>query len=138
MDRYIGYYRAMLKAGLDIKNEWLIEDWDEEREKIELQLPEDMPTAFVCNSDVTAFELVKKLQKDKLRVPEDVSVVAFDNFIFAEMSSPKITTYGVDTDALVRMVIRVILNKLAEPDYSVGRVLVAGTLIERKSVMELL
>lgn len=137
MDRYIGYYRAMLKAGLSIKDEWRIDDRDEEGEGIELCLPEEMPTAFVCNSDSTAFNLVKRLQKDGYRVPEDVSVVAFDNFIYAEMSSPKITTYGVDTDALARTAIRIILDKLADPEYSVGRVLVSGTLIERKSVMQL-
>ena len=135
MDRYIGYYRAMLKSGLEIKDEWRIEDRDDEGERIRFDLPEDMPTAFVCNSDATAFDLVKRLQKDGLRVPEDVSVVAFDNFIYAEMSSPKITTYGVDTDLLARTAIRIILDKLADPGYSVGRVLVSGTLVERKSVM---
>ena len=137
MDRYIGYYRAMLAAGLETKKEWLIEDRDEEGDKIELVLPKDMPTAFVCNSDAIAFDLVKHLQKEGYRVPEDISVVGFDNFIYSEMSSPKITTYGVDTDALVRNSIRIILEKLNKPDYSVGRVLVAGTLIERNSVKPL-
>ncbi len=135
MDRYIGYYRAMLKAGLAIKDEWRIEDRSEEGDKIELKLPADLPTAFVCNSDAAAFDLVKRLQKDGHRVPEDISVVAFDNFIYAEMSSPKITTYGVDTDALANTAIRIILDKLADPEYSVGRVLAPGSLIERKSVM---
>ncbi len=135
MDRYIGYYRAMLKAGLAIKEEWRIEDRSEEGDKIELNLPSDFPTAFVCNSDSAAFDLVKRLQKDGYCVPEDISVVAFDNFIYAEMSSPKITTYGVDTDALANTAIRIILGKIADPEYSVGRVLVPGSLIERKSVM---
>ncbi len=78
---------------------------------------------------------MKKLQKNGLRVPEDVSVVAFDNFIYAEMSSPKITTYGVDTDALVRNVVRIILEKLENRSYTTGRVLIAGTMIERRSVL---
>lgn len=135
MDRYIGYYRAMLKAGLNIKDEWRIEDRNEEGDRIEFKLPSDIPTAFVCNSDASAFDLVKRLQKEGYRIPEDISVVAFDNFIYAEMSSPRITTYGVDTDALVKTAIRIILDKLAEPEYSVGRVLVQGSLIERNSVM---
>ena len=112
MDRYIGYYRAMLSAGLAVKDEWRIEDRDEEGDFIELTL-----------------------QKNGLRVPEDVSVVAFDNFIYAEMSSPKITTYGVDTDALVRNVVRIILEKLENRSYTTGRVLIAGTMIERRSVL---
>jgi LacI family transcriptional regulator len=137
MDRYIGYYKSMLAAGLETKKEWLIEDRDDEGDKIELILPKKMPTAFVCNSDAVAFDLVKKLQKEGYRVPEDVSVVGFDNFIYSEMSSPKITTYGVDTDAMVINAIRIILEKIENPNYSVGRVLVAGTLIERHSVKPL-
>lgn len=127
----------MLAAGLETKKEWLIEDRDDEGDKIELILPKKMPTAFVCSSDAVAFDLVKKLQKEGYRVPEDVSVVGFDNFIYSEMSSPKITTYGVDTDAMVINAIRIILEKIENSNYSVGRVLVAGTLIERHSVKPL-
>lgn len=134
MDRYIGYYRTMLKAGLMIKNDWLIEDRDEEGNRIEVELPKEMPTAFVCNSDATAFNLIKTLQNNGYSVPEDVSVVGFDNFIYSEMSTPKITTYGVDTDALVQNAIRIILEKLENKEYSVGRVLIAGTMVERESV----
>lgn len=137
MDRYIGYYRAMLTAGLSIKENWLIEDRDEEGDRIEVKLPEDMPTAFVCNSDATAFDLVKLLQNKGYKVPEDISVVGFDNFIYSEMSTPQITTYGVDTDALVQNAIRIMQEKLENKDYSVGRVLIAGTMVERESVRTL-
>ncbi|MCR5507621.1 MAG: LacI family DNA-binding transcriptional regulator [Lachnospiraceae bacterium] len=137
MDRYIGYYRAMLSAGLAVKDEWRIEDRDEEGEFIELKLPDVMPTAFVCNSDAVAFNLVKRLQSEGYSIPDDISVVAFDNFIYAEMSSPGITTYGVDTDALVRNVIKIMIEKIENKDYTAGRVLVAGTMIERQSVRNL-
>ena len=93
-----------------------------------------MPTAFVCNSDVTAFRLVKRLQDEGFRIPEDISVVSFDNFIYAEMSSPQITTYGADMDSLVKKSIAIILEKIADRSFSVGRVLVPGTMIERQSV----
>ena len=137
MDRYIGYWRAMLIAGLEIRDDWLIDDRDEEGEKIEIVLPDEMPTAFVCNSDATAFELVKRLQGEGYTVPDDISVVGFDNFIYSEMSTPKITTYGVDTDALVQNTVRIMLEKLEDRDFSVGRVLVAGTLEERESVRQI-
>ncbi|MBO5551100.1 MAG: LacI family DNA-binding transcriptional regulator [Lachnospiraceae bacterium] len=134
MDRYLGYYRAMLTAGLDVREEWRIEDRDEEGVFIDLKLPGNMPTAFVCNSDAVAFNLIKKLIDAGYRVPEDISVVAFDNFIYAEMSTPKITTYGADMDALAQTGIRLMLEKLADRSFTVGRVLVAGTMIERESV----
>ena len=63
MDRYLGYYRAMLTAGFEVRDEWRIEDRDEDGVFIDFELPEEMPTAFVCNSDAVAFSLIKKLQK---------------------------------------------------------------------------
>lgn len=134
MDRYIGYYRAMLTAGLPIEDGWLIEDRDAEGSRIPPVLPDNMPTAFVCNSDATAFELVKQLLRAGYRVPEDISVVGFDNFIYAEMSTPGITTYGVDMDALARGAIKIMVRKLEDKDFSTGRVLIAGSLVERESV----
>ena len=138
MDRYIGYYKAMLLARLKIRPEWLIDDRDEEGNKIELKLPEDMPTAFVCNSDAVAFETIKQLQNKGYSVPEDISVVGFDNFIYSEMSTPKITTYGVDMDAMVQNTVRIILKKIEDKDYHVGRVVVSGTMIERQSVKKII
>ncbi len=134
MDRYIGYYRAMLAAGLTVEDGWLIEDRNADDDRIPPVLPDNMPTAFVCNSDATAFELVKQLQMAGFQVPEDISVVGFDNFIYAEMSTPKITTYGVDMDALVMRAITIMLKKLDDKSYSTGRVLITGSMIERDSV----
>lgn len=137
MDRYIGYFRAMLTADLDIEEGWLIEDRNEDGDRIVPILPDNMPTAFVCNSDATAFELVKLLQSRGYNVPEDISVVGFDNFIYSEMSTPRITTYGVDTDALAINAIRIMLEKLENREYSVGRVLISGTMVERESVKKI-
>ncbi|MCR5421515.1 MAG: LacI family DNA-binding transcriptional regulator [Lachnospiraceae bacterium] len=137
IDRYMGYLRALYLADIPVKEEWRLEDRDENGVRIEVSLPKNMPTAFVCNSDATAFELVKKLQREGYRVPEDISIVSFDNFIYSEMSTPKITTYGVDTDAMVLNAVRIILRKLDDRSYSVGRMLIPGTMIERQSVKDI-
>ena len=63
---------------------------------IELSLPEDLPTAFVCNCDETAFRLVRTLKERGIRVPEDVSVTGFDDSIYAQLCSPPLTTVSVD------------------------------------------
>lgn len=134
MDRYMGYLKAMIKAGLETPSHWLIEDRDEGGMGIEINLPKKMPSAFVCNSDATAFELVRKLQSEGYKIPEDVSVVGFDNYIYSEISNPKITTYGVDTDALLSNVVTTIVNKIEDKDYAIGRIVVEGDMVERQSV----
>lgn len=55
-DRYLGYLKSIMEHGIELKQEWIIPDRD-------IQLPEHMPTAFVCNCDLTAGYLIKKLQK---------------------------------------------------------------------------
>lgn len=134
MDRYIGYYKAMLYASFPVEEDWIIEDRDEDGHHIDINLPKHMPTAFVCNSDAVAFKLVNKLKENGYAVPADVSVVGFDNFIYSELSSPRITTYGVDVDSMVRSVVRIMIHKIEDPTFTVGRVVVAGTMVERDSV----
>lgn len=137
MDRYMGYLKAMLKAGLNTRSEWLIEDRDQDGFSIDFLWPEVMPTAFVCNCDATAFSLIRKLQERGINVPSDVSVVGFDNYIYSELSNPQITTYGVNTDALISNVVTTIINKVEDKDYAVGRVVVEGFMVERDSVKKL-
>ena len=137
MDRYIGYYKAMLQSQLPIKKEWILEDRDKNGRYIEIQFPSDMPTAFVCNCDEVAFNVIKELKKKGYKVPADISVVGFDNFIYSYLSSPKITSFGVDLDNMVQNAVRIIINKINDPEFSVGRVVVSGSMYERNSVSAL-
>ena len=88
-DRYLGYLKSLMEHGIELKQEWIVPDRD-------IQLPEHMPTAFVCNCDLTAGYLIKKLQKAGYRIPEDISVVGFDNYLYPGTCDINITTYEVD------------------------------------------
>lgn len=133
MDRYIGYYKAMVQADLSICKEWILEDRDADGKYIDIVFPDDMPTAFVCNCDDVAFIVIKKLKRMGYRIPEDISIVGFDNSIHAELCSPKITTFDVNVDGMVKNAVDIILRKVDNPEYTVGRVIVTGNMVERKS-----
>ena len=51
-----------------------------------------LPQAFVCLNDNVAMGLIRALQKHGIRVPEDVSVVGYDNYDLSQYYSPSITT----------------------------------------------
>ncbi|MCD8022081.1 MAG: LacI family DNA-binding transcriptional regulator, partial [Lachnospiraceae bacterium] len=76
-DRYLGFCRGLMEAGLTLHREWLIPDRDSDGNPIDLKLPEQLPTAFMCNCDESAFRLVRTLRQNGLEVPRDVSVVGF-------------------------------------------------------------
>lgn len=57
---------------------------------------EKQPTAIIAINDFTALGIVKALNKFGLKVPEDISVISFDNTYIAEMGSPRLTSVGYD------------------------------------------
>lgn len=133
-DRFLGYYKSLLEHKVAFKEAFLIKDRDEQGTYIDLELPEEMPTAFVCNCDQIAYELIKKLKKMKYKVPGDISVVGFDNDIYATISSPQITTVEVDTEEMAAIAVEYILEKIKNNDKEYGRVSVKGRIVYRESV----
>ena len=113
-DRYFGYCKALLENGIPQNPAWVIDDRGlNGRMEIEgLELPEHMPTAFACNCDLTASELIKLLALHGYRVPEDISVVGFDNYLYTGLCDVKITTYEVNIKEMVRIALEKILIQL--------------------------
>jgi len=95
-DRYMGYYKAMLEHGQEVPADYVIDDRSKDtrarRINYDFVLPKDMPTAFACNNDVTAIDLIGYLKQKGYRVPEDISIVGFDDNVFAEHCRPMLTT----------------------------------------------
>lgn len=138
LDRYVGYYKALLEAGLEARPEWLIPDRDEHGTIYStFSMPEEMPTAFVCNCDETAYRFLEAVKAHGYRVPEDVSIVSFDNYIFSLISAPPLTTMAVDMQGMAALAVRSILKKIANPQLAIGRRMIDGYIIPRKSVRKL-
>jgi len=50
---------------------------------------ERIPTAVLCSNDMTAIGVLHKLYRTGLRVPDDVSVIGFDDIHIAEVTTPR-------------------------------------------------
>lgn len=136
-DRFLGYYKSLLEHKIRLEDHFIIPDRDDKGLYIELELPEPLPTAFVCNCDQVAYNLMQTLARAGYRVPEDCSVVGFDNDIYAALTEPKLTTIEVDTEEMARTAVRLILEKLKHEGATHGRVMVKGRMICRDSVRAL-
>ena len=137
MDRYVGYLRAMMAAGYEVRNEWVLPDMlDSTNYLSEIPLPSPLPTAFVCNNDMLACQLARELEQRGLRVPEDVSVTGFDNYVYGPDARP-ITTYTVDKQRMAQVTVRRLQNRMREGMEGPLRTSVGGWLVERDSVMDL-
>lgn len=133
MDRYCGYMKAMTEHRKNIHPEWIIEDRDENG-IVEFELPKRLPKAFVCNCDLVAGMLVSKLNARGLKVPDDVSVVGFDNFLYPGYADMKITTYEVNTKAMVRVAIKKLMKQFRNPGSGRGLEIVSGHVVMKNSV----
>lgn len=137
-DRFLGYYKSLLEHGLALREEYIVSDRDEKGEFIDFNYPKDMPSAFVCNCDQVAHNLIRDLNLKGFRVPEDVSVVGFDNSIYSTISSPQITTVEVNISAMAQASVELLLKKIQGLSYQSGRQAIRGTVIYRDSVQELI
>lgn len=136
-DRYLGYCRSLIGQRIEVRKDWIIDDRDEESENIEFKLPDEMPTAFVCNCDDTAYRFVNCLKQKGYRIPEDISIVSFDNDIYAELCVPRLTTVAVDIQSMAKKSANLIAEKVENPGaHKHGKVFMGGNIIYRDSVCE--
>ena len=140
-DRYFGYQKALLELGLEQKKGWVLDDRHIETGEIDtvnmLQIPKDMPTAFVCNCDLTASFLIKKLKDNGFRVPEDISVVGFDNYLYPGLSDIQITTYEVDLKEMAKKAVYNMISKISNENYKPGIHIVEGHMVLKESVAQI-
>jgi len=140
-DRYLGYTKSLLEHGRPFRLDWIIDDRDGATGNIDeenkLKLPAEMPTAFFCNCDVTAGMLIKKLQKAGYRVPEDISVVGYDNYIYPGLCDIEITSYEVDFTEMSKRAVETLVRKLNKEYYAHGTHIVEGRLVIKDSVKKI-
>lgn len=133
MDRFLGYYKALLENGIEFRRDWILDERNDFGESIDIALPEDMPTAFVCSSDETAYRFIMKLKKSGFRIPDDISVAGFGNSLYAMLSQPQLTTFTIDMEQMAQAAVQGIINKLKDENYRFGRKIISGELVMRQS-----
>lgn len=140
MDRYLGYYKALMESKCEVRDEWLIEDRNDDGEYIPLELPDkdNMPTAFICNCDNVSYILINRLNELGYEVPRDISVIGYDNSFFSPLTSVNLTTVEVNIDAMTESAADLIIKKIKGEKHCCGMRIIESKLIIRDSVREYL
>lgn len=140
-DRYFGYCKALMEHGIEVRQDWVIRDRDYSDGVIgieyKLQLPKEMPTAFVCNNDVTAYALIRQLEERNYHVPEDISVVGYDDYLYPEYGDSRITTYLVDMAEMSKIALSCVIRRIENVSMNASVHIVNGRIIERTSVKKI-
>jgi len=91
------------------------------------------PTAWFCAGDRIALAMMNLLTLHGLRVPEDVSILGFDDLAVAQMILPRLTTLHVRRKHMGRLAVEHLL-RCAESHQTLAHIYLPCTLIERDSV----
>ena len=97
----------------------------------------ERPEAVFCVNDLVAFGLVDAARtRFGLRIPEDVSVIGFDDVPEASWNSYRLSTFRQDPEEIARRVIATIERRLADPEAAPSISRLEVPLIERESTRQ--
>ena len=138
VEREIGFREALAAAGIPINESWILSGDYHLRSghNLAYNLLEqpDRPTALVCGNDRMAVGALTAILERGLRVPQDISVVGYDDQEeLADQTSPALTTVSIPHYEMGRTAVEQLLNALASGKRPVGAI-VPGALIRRESV----
>ena len=96
-----------------------------------------LPDAVFTVNDMMAIGLIKRFEKDGVRVPSDISVVGCDNIPFSEMFVPALTTIDQSAVETGRLSVNILLDRIENKPVHVSQVILQPKLLERESVRKI-
>jgi LacI family transcriptional regulator len=107
---------SMGEIGLPVKSDFVVEgDHRLEGGKKALQRLSELregPTALLCSNDMTAIGVMREAFELGIRVPQDLSVVGFDDIRMAEFLTPPLTTVQMSQSELARLAFEALLKEV--------------------------
>lgn len=138
LHRERGYRACLENAGLPICEEWILHlpnvDFDTALGSLHgLFDGEDRPDAVFCVSDVYAASVIKYAASHGIRVPEDVSVMGFDDIPQAVMMSPAISTVRQPAYQMGQQACNLLIGQIENPSIIPNKIILNTDLIVRSS-----
>ena len=139
--RFRGYRRALKESGIEYSDRNFFHLHREEgdlRAGFEKMAEKARKfTAVFCCSDLYAVMLMNACFARGIRVPEDLSVVGFDDNLFGKLSRPGLTTIHQNAECKGSLAASILMNMLAGKEPETHRVILRHELVERESVRAL-
>lgn len=136
-DRRAGYQLSMLLHQLPVQGDYCVEIEQVNSEGVTaleaLLSREDRPTAFVVSDDILALALERVCVQKQLNIPGDVSIIAFNNSLYTQMASPRLTSVDINSYQLGQEAAVQIINHVYDPELPVTKTVVPHRIVERDS-----
>lgn len=142
-ERHRGCITALREAGLTLKNEYCLggSSWEFEAglAAVEQMLEKNpsYPTALVAFNDRLALGAIQAINQAGLKVPDDISIIGYDNSDQAKYSVPKITTVEIHASLMAQTAARMLFQQIEDYEVLPVKVLTPVELVEQDSVRTL-
>lgn len=94
---------------------------------------DELPAALLCLADFFAYSCMKALKANGYAIPDDISIVGFDDMPASRFMDPPLTSVFVSRRRIGQRAMQLMLRRIAEPDAPYEQVLVSSELIVRDS-----
>lgn len=120
---------------------WMIDTLltlEETREEVEkwLQSGEQRPTAFLAYNEGTAITAVSVFREAGIRIPEDISIISFNDTPLSILIEPPLTSVNAHLESMGKEAVRLLKARIEEPQRLPYKVVLPLTLTERSSVQD--
>ena len=141
MVRLNGFLKAIKHYKLDLKEEWILNGNFTYQGGMEcakmLSKQKEIPTAVFCSNDLSALGFLNEIKRYGIKVPEDISIIGFDNIYASQYSTPPLTTIRQPIIEMGKAAAELLLTKIHNKDMiSQGRIFPVN-IIERDSVKKI-
>ena len=138
VDRLRGYKAALADCGIPVMEELVIEgDYQQktgyEATKSLLQRLDAPPTAIFASNDLSAFGAMDAAREWGLRIPDDISIIGFDDIPQASLVYPKLTTVRQPLEQMGQIAVKMLLERIEDPSRPPQRVTLATQFVIRES-----
>ena len=136
-DRKSGYQTALLRRSLPLREDYCVEVSSIPRDGDalihRLLKNQDRPTAIVVSDDIMAVALERSCIEMDLSIPKDLSIISFNNSLFARLTSPQLTSIDINSCQLGIEAASQMINHIENPNLLATKIIVPHYLVERDS-----
>jgi LacI family transcriptional regulator len=137
-ERQRGFLRALEEAYLTLRDEDIFTaaptDITVQEEFINaVRQRSDLPTALFCECDYIAISVIKSLHELGIRVPDDISIIGFDNIQESMVIMPELTTVHVEKERIAEVAVKTLIGIIENNDPISMKTLIDTRIISRNS-----
>ena len=140
-DRFEGYRAALGEYGLKERKEWLFDNValqaGGEAVAEAVSRMSDRPTAVVATEDLLACGVIKGCQERGIQVPQDLSVIGFDDSMPARLITPGLTTVAQNIREKADESVKMLMHAIEDPSFRNAHRVLGVKIKERQSVQTL-